>query len=141
MQSRASRLLKKNIGSARSPRSTRSQAGAVRVRTMVELTVLALIAYLVFQAAPAVISRVGFLNELTAIANSPVLEDASVLRQKVLDAAASRSIAVVSENLHVRRDQEQSKTIIDVRYELFMNFFPRFTYVWHVEDHVEALLF
>ena len=108
---------------------------------MVELTVLALVAYLVFQAAPAVISRVGFLNELTAIANSPVLEDAAVLPQKVLDAAANRSIAVVSENRPLTRDQGQRKTIIDVRYELFINFFPRFTYVWHVEDHVEALLF
>ena len=107
---------------------------------MVELTVLSLVAYLAFQAAPAVISRVTFLNELTVIANSSVLEDASVLRQKVLDAAASRSIAVVSENVHVTRDPKQSKTIIDVRYELFLNFFPRFTYVWRVEDHVEALL-
>ena len=150
MQNRASRLLKKYICTSEAPRvrtkrsralSSRSQAGAIRVRTMVELTVLSLVAFLVFHAAPAVILRVSFLNELTVIANSPVLEDASVLRQKVLDAAASRSIAVVSENLHVRRDLEQSKTIIDVRYELFINFSPRFTYVWHVEDHVEALLF
>lgn len=108
---------------------------------MVELSVLALVAYLAFQAAPAVISRVSFLNELTAIANSPVLEDAFVLRRKVLDAAAGRGIVVILENVHVRRDQGQGKTIIDVRYELFLNFFPRFTYVWHVEDHVEALLF
>ena len=148
MQNRASRLLPKYICTSEAPSvrtkrsralSSRSQAGAIRVRTMVELTVLFLVAFLVFHAAPAVIARIGFLNELTVIANSPVLEDASVLRQKVLDAAASRSIAVVSENLHVRRDLEQ--TIIDVRYELFMNFFSRFTYVWHVEDHVEALLF
>ena len=142
MQSRASRLLKKGICTrARSARSTKSHTGAIRVRTMIELTFLCLVAYLVFQATPAVIARFSFLNELTVIANSPVLEDAFVLRQKVMDAAASRSIVVVSENLHVTRDQEQSKTIIDVRYELFMNFFPRFTYVWHVEDHVEALLF
>ena len=142
MQSCACRLVKKDhCTRARSPRSIERQAGAIRVRTMIELTVLFLGAYLVFQAAPAVIARVRFLNELTVIANSSVLEDASVLRQKVMTAAASHSIAVVWENVHVTRDPEQNKTIIDVRYELFMNFFPRSTYVWHVEDHVEALLF
>lgn len=150
MQSRAGRLAKEYIctSDAKSGRmkrsrawSRRSQEGAIRVRTMLELTVLVLIAYLAFQAAPAVISRVSFLNELTAIANSPVLEDASVLRRKVLDAAAGRGIVVILENVQVTRDQEQGKTIIDVRYQLFLNFFPRFTYVWEVEDHVEALLF
>ena len=150
MQSRAGRLAEEYICTSDAPSgrmkrsrawSRRSQEGAIRARTMVELTVLALVAYLAFQAAPAVISRVSFLNELTAIANSPVLEDAFVLRRKILDAAAGRGIVVVLENVHVRRDQGQGKTIIDVRYELFLNFFPRFTYVWHVEDHVEALLF
>ena len=139
MQSRASTLLKEVVCTR--ARSTRGEAGTVRVRTMIEITVVTLIAYIAFQSAPAVIERVGFLNELTVIANSPVLDDASVLRKKVMDAAASRSIAVVAENIHITRDPEQKKTTIDVRYELFMNFFPRFTYVWRVEDHVEALLF
>ena len=121
--------------------SRASEAGAIRVRSIVELAVVFLVAYLVFQAAPSVISRINFLNEIEVIANSPVQDHASVLRQKVLAAAASRSIAVISENLHVTRDQERKRTIIDIRYQLFMNFFPRFTYVWDVHDQVEALLY
>ena len=121
-------------------RTSSSQAGAIRIRNLIELTLVFLVVYVVFQAAPVVILRMNFLNELEVIANSPVQESAAVLRRKVLEAAAGRSIVLLSEDLHVQRDQSAGKTTIDVKYELYVNFFPRFTYVWKVHDQVEALL-
>jgi len=99
-----------------------------------------LVVYMIFQVAPAVITRVNFLNELEVIANSPIEENEYELRQKVLRAAQGRSIALDAEDVHVRRDRETRKTTIQLTYELHLNFFPRFTYVWEVRDHVEALL-
>lgn len=121
-------------------RRSSSQAGEIRVRNLIELALVFLVIYVIFQAAPAVITRVNFLNELEVIANSPVQEDASTLRRKVLEAAKGRSIAIVNEDLHVVRDKAAGRTTIDVKYELFVNFFPRFTYMWEVHDRVEALL-
>ena len=121
--------------------SSKSEAGEIRVRNLFELVFVFLLVYAIFQIAPVVITRVNFLNELEVIANSPVQESAHVLRQKVLRAAEGRSIVLDAERVHVRRDRSTQTTTIDVSYELHVNFFPRFTYVWRVNDHVEALLF
>ena len=117
------------------------EAGEIRIRNLIELVVVFLLAYAVFQFAPAVVTRVNFLNEMQVIANSPVQESALELRQKVLRAAEGRSIVLGAERVHVRRDQSTQRTTIDVSYELIVNFFPRYTYVWRVNDHVEAFLF
>lgn len=122
------------------PSSSR-QAGEIRVRNLLELVFVFLLVYVIFQIAPVVITRVNFLNELQVIANSPVEETEQRLLQKVLRAADGRSIVLEREQVHVRRDRSTQTTTIDVSYELYVNFFPRFTYVWHVNDHVEALLF
>jgi hypothetical protein len=118
-----------------------SEAGEIRVRNLIELAFVFLAMYVIFQVAPVVITRMNFLNELQVIAHSPVEEKAHVLQQKVLRAAEGRTIALNADNIHVLRDQATRKTTIDVSYDLHVNFFPRFTYVWRVRDHVEALLF
>ena len=117
------------------------EAGEIRIRNLVELVLVFFLVYAIFQFAPAVVIRVNFLNEMAVIANSPVEETALELRQKVLRAAEGRSIVLDAERVHVRRDRSTQKTTIDVRYDLIVNFFPRFTYVWQVNEHVEALLF
>jgi hypothetical protein len=118
-----------------------NEAGEIRLRHLFEITFVFVAAYVIFQIAPAVINRVNFLSELDVIANAPVHETASELRQKVLRAAENRSIVVNAEEVHVVRDANAHATMIDLRYELYVNFFPRYTYVWRVNDHVEALLF
>ncbi len=117
------------------------EAGEIRIRNLVELVVVFFLVYAIFQIAPVVVTRVNFLTELDVIANSPVQETAFELRQKVLRAAEGRSIVLDAERVHVRRDRSTKRTTIDVSYELFVNFFPRYTYIWRVNDHVEALLF
>ena len=116
------------------------EAGEIRIRNLVELVIVFFLIYAIFQIAPAVVTRVNFVNEMAAIANSPVEETALELRQKVLRAAENRSIVLDAERVHVRRDRSTQRTTIDVSYELIVNFFPRYTYVWRVNDHVEALL-
>ncbi len=117
------------------------EAGEISIRNLVELVIVFFLVYAIFQIAPAVVTRVNFVNEMAEIANSPVEETALALRQKVLRAAEGRSIVLNAERVHVRRDQSAQRTTIDVSYELIVNFFPRYTYVWRVNDHVEALLF
>jgi hypothetical protein len=121
--------------------SRNREAGEISVRNLLELVFVFLLVYVIFQIAPVVVTRVNFLSELEVIANSPVEEDEYRLRQKVLRAAEGRSIVLEGDRVHVRRDRATQTTTIDVSYELYMNFFPRFTYVWRVNDHVEALLF
>ena len=116
------------------------EAGEIRIRNLVELVFVFFLVYAIFQIAPAVVTRVNFLTELDVIAHSPVEETALELRQKVLRAAEGRSIVLDAERVHVRRDPSVQRTTIDVSYELIVNFFPRYTYVWRVNDHVEALL-
>ena len=123
------------------PARIRGEAGEIRVRNLFELVFVFLVLYVIFQAAPMVITRMNFLNELEVIANSPVQETEGQLRQKILLAAEGRSIVLDGERVFVRRDTNTKTTTIDVSYELYVNFFPRFTYVWRVSDHVEALLF
>lgn len=118
-----------------------SEAGALRVRTVFELLFIFVLAYVVIQVAPVVALRVNFLNELEVLANAPVEETAGSVRRRVLETAEGYGIALMSEQLHVSRDREQNKTVIDARYQLHINFWPRFTYVWRVHDRVEALLF
>lgn len=122
-------------------RGASGEAGEIRIRNLVELAIVFLLVATIFQIAPVVITRVNFLTELDVIANSPVQETAPELRQKVLRAAEGRSIALNAESVHVRRDPRLQTTTIDVSYELYLNFFLRYTYVWRVNDHVEALLF
>ena len=121
-------------------RTSRRDAGEIRVRTIIEIALIFIAGYMIFQIAPVVVLRMNFLNELEVIANSPIQESAMELRQKVYEAAEGYGIALIRENVYVQRDRELKKTIIDARYQLHINFFFSFVYTWNVEDHVEALL-
>ena len=122
-------------------RGASGEAGEIRIRNLIELAVVFLVASVIFQIAPVVVTRVNFLTELDVIAHSPVQETEFELSQKVLRAAEGRSIVLNAERVHVRRDPSAQTTTIDVSYELYLNLFARYTYVWRVNDHIEALLF
>ena len=61
------------------------EAGEISVRNLLELVVVFLLVYVIFQVAPVVVTRVNFLNELEVIANSPVQETEHQLRQKIFE--------------------------------------------------------
>lgn len=118
----------------------RDESGAVRVRTIFELLFIFVLAYVVVQVAPAIVLRMSFLDELEVAAHSPVEDSAADIRRRVLEVAEGYGIALLSDQLFVDRDRDQNKTIIDAHYQLYINFWPSFTYVWNVHDRVEALL-
>ena len=121
-------------------RSTHPESGEVRARTLVEIALIFIVGYTVFQVAPTVVVRMNFLNELEVIANSPIQDTAGDLRRRVLETAEGYGIVVRSDQLIVERDRSQQRTIIDIRYQLPITFFLRFVYTWNVRDRVEALL-
>jgi hypothetical protein len=49
-------------------------------------------------------------------------------------------ITILSDRLHVVRNVDEKKTLITAYYDIHINFWPRFTYVWHIRDQVEAYL-
>lgn len=117
------------------------ETGAIRARSVIEFALIFLLVYTAFQVAPIVALRVNFLNELEVLANAPVEESAATIRRRVLETAEGYGIALNSERLFVERNREVNKTIIDASYQLHINFYPRFVYVWNVHDRVEALLY
>lgn len=121
-------------------RSPHKDRGEIRIRAVLEITGLLLVVYIVIQLAPAVATRINFLNELEVIANSPIQDTDAELRQRVLQAGRDRGIALSRDNIFVQRDRALRKTIIDTSYQLRVDFLPGLGFDWHVTDHVEALL-
>lgn len=120
-------------------RAAGGQSGEIRIRSLLEILLLLVVAYVVVHVAPVIVHRMNFVNALEVAAHAPVEESASVIRRKVLEIAESYSIALRTEHLHVERDRERNRTVIDVTYELYVNFWPSHTYVWTVHDRVEAV--
>ncbi len=117
-----------------------SEAGAIRIRSVFEITVLLVVVYAVFQVAPVVTMRINFLNEIEVIAHSPIQDSGVELKQRVLEAARDRGILLGAGNVFVQRDRARQKTIIDATYQLRVDVFPGVGFDWNVQDHVEALL-
>ena len=117
------------------------EPGAIRIRNLVEFTLIFVLGYIAFQVAPNVALRVNFLSELEVMANAPFEESAATIRRRVLETAEGYGIVLDSDRFFVERNREQNKTIIDITYQLHVNFYPRFVYVWNVHDRAEALLF
>ncbi len=117
------------------------EPGAIRIRNLVEFILIFVLGYIAFQVAPNVALRVNFLSELEVMANAPFEESAATIRRRVLETAEGYGIVLDSDRLFVERNREQNKTIIDITYQLHVNFYPRFVYVWNVHDRAEALLF
>jgi hypothetical protein len=75
------------------------------------------------------------------MANAPFEEHPATIRRRVLETAEGYGIVLDSERLFVERNREQNKTIIHITYQLYINFYLCFVYVWKVHDRAEALLF
>ncbi len=117
------------------------ERGAIRMRNLIEFTLIFVLGYIAFQVAPNIALRVNFLSELEVMANAPFEESAATIRRRVLETAEGYGIVLDSERLFVERNRELNKTIIDVTYQLHINFYPSFVYVWNVHDRAEAFLF
>lgn len=101
---------------------------------------VAIIVYAAFQIGPAVKLRIDFLNQMEIAANSPISMSADEIRSDLLDVAEGFGLTVFPEDIHVERNREEKKTVIRARYDIYINFWPRFTYIWTVEDQVEGYL-
>jgi hypothetical protein len=114
------------------------ERGEIRLRTVLEMLLVAVIAYSAFQVWPAVKLRIDFLNEMETAANAPVEKSGSEIKYDLLKKAEVLGLTLFSDNLHVVRDRDVRKTVITAQYQIHINFWPRFTYVWHVKDQVEG---
>lgn len=118
-----------------------SERGEVRLRTLLEILLVAAVAYVSFQVVPAVMLRIQFVDEMTVAANSPVEVDAPTIKYNLLRAAASSGVTLLADDLHVSRNRERKRTFVSATYEIHINFWPSFTYVWLVRDEVEGYYF
>ena len=115
-----------------------SERGEIRLRTLIELGVIFLIGYALVQIGPAVKLRIDFVNTMEFAANAPIGKTAGEIKMDLIAAAEGVGITILSDNLHVVRSVEEKKTLITVYYEIHINFWPRYIYVWHIRDQVEA---
>ena len=97
-------------------RSGSQEAGEIRIRNLIELVLVFFFAYAVFQIAPAVITRVNYLNELQVIASSPVYETELELRQKAL-AAAEDALAPLAAHAQLGPSVEHALGVLRAREE------------------------
>jgi hypothetical protein len=118
-----------------------SERGEIRLRTLFETALLFLFAYALVQVGPAVLLRVKFVDQMTAAANSPVDMTADVIKRNLLDTAEGFGLTLFADDLKVVRNREQKKTFVSATYEIHINFWPSFTYVWLVKDEVEGYYF
>lgn len=119
----------------------KSVLGKIRGRSLLEVAILFIAAYSVLEVAPAVTLRIRFLNEMELAANSPIEMTASDIKRKLLQAAEGLGLTLLDHNLGVVRDRELRKTIISARYQIFIHFWPAFTYAWNVKDEVEGYFY
>ena len=117
------------------------ERGEITLRALLEVLLLIVITYSVFQVAPAVKLRIDFLNKMEVGANAPIDRTEYQIKADLLKSAETLGIAILADNLYVRRDPELSRTVVTAIYEIHINFWPHYTYVWDVEDRVEGYLF
>ena len=113
-------------------------SGAIRLRTLFEVLLLATVGYVALQVGPAVILRTRFMNEMELAANSPVEMTAVEIKHKLQSTAEGMGLTLLSEDLHVIRDQKSQRTTIDARYDIHIRILPSFVYVWKVRDEAEG---
>lgn len=118
----------------------RSELGEIRLRSIFELLFIFVVGYAAVQVGPAVKLRIDFLNEMEVAANSPIQKSEHDIRYDLLKAGERIGLTIFADDLFVERNTTEKKTLIRARYEIHVNFWPRFTYVWRVEDQVEGYL-
>jgi hypothetical protein len=105
------------------------------------MALVAVVTYVAFQVGPAVLLRIKFVDEMTMAANAPVEVDATTIKRNLLDTAEGYGVTLVADDLHVIRNTELKRTLISATYEIHINFWPSFTYVWLVKDDVQGYYF
>ena len=115
-----------------------SERGAIRLRTVVEILFLSVTAYVAFQVVPAVKLRIQFLNEMEVAAYAPIEKTGGQIKADLLKTAERFGLTILSEDLYVERNAGEKRTFIRAEYQIYINFWPRFTYVWNVTDQVEG---
>ena len=119
----------------------RSERGEIRLRSLFELALVFVVAYAAIQAGPAVVLRLKFVDEMAVAANSPIGMTAGEIHNDLMQTAEGFGITLFTGDLHVSRNQEMKKTLISATYEIHINFWPAYTYVWLVRDEVEGYYF
>ena len=114
------------------------ERGEIRLGFLFDLALVAVIAYVAFQVGPAVLLRIKFVDEMTVAANSPVEVDAQTIKRNLLHTAESYGVILVGQDLLVIRNRELKRTLISASYEIHINFWPSYTYVWLVQDDVQG---
>jgi hypothetical protein len=117
-----------------------SEQRGIRGRHVFEILLVAIIAYFAFQVGPAVKQRIDFLNEMQVAANSPIEKTSDQIRVELRAVAESMGIVIHSEHLFVERNTTEGITTITADYQIHINFWPNYTYVWNVKDQVEGYL-
>ena len=128
-------------GEMRAVSKLRSERGEIRLRSLFELALIFAVAYAAIQVGPAVVLRLKFIDEMGAAANSPIGMTADTIHQNLMETADGFGITLLTNDLYVIRNQRMKKTLITATYEIHMNFWPAYTYVWLVRDEVEGLYF
>ena len=128
-------------GEMRAVSKLRSERGELRLRSLFEIALIFAVAYGAIQVGPAVVLRLKFIDEMGAAANSPVEMKADAIHRNLVETAEGFGITLLTNDLWVNRNQRMKKTIITATYEIHMNFWPAYTYVWVVRDEVKGLYF
>ena len=118
-----------------------SERGEIRVRSLFEVALLFFVAYAAVQIGPAVVLRVKFVDEMTMAANSPVEINAATIKRNLIGTAEGFGLTLVGDDLYVMRNREMKRTFVSATYEIHINFWPSYTYVWLVKDEVEGYYF
>ena len=118
-----------------------SEKGEIRLRSLIEMALLFLVAYSAIQIGPAVLLRIKFVDEMTVAANAPVDIDAATIKSNLIRTAEGFGLALAGDDLLVSRNRERKRTLVSATYEIHINFWPSYTYVWLVRDEVEGYYF
>jgi hypothetical protein len=113
-----------------------SERGEIRLRTLFEVALIFLVAYAAIQIVPALVVRLQFLDEMTVAANSPIDMSAGAIKRNLLATAEGYGLHLNPASVGVIRDHERKRTFVTATYEIRINFWPAYTYVWVVKEEV-----
>jgi hypothetical protein len=128
-------------GEMRAVFKLRSERGEIRLRSLFELALVFAVAYAAIQVGPAVALRLKFVDEMGVAANSPLEMPATEIHSNLMETAEGFGMTLFADDLYVNRNKKMKKTFVSVTYEIHINFWPAYTYVWLVRDEVEGYYF
>lgn len=113
-----------------------SERGEIRLRSLFEIALIFLVAFAAIQIVPAVVTRLQFLDEMTVAANSPIDMGADTIKRNLLATAEGYGLHLNPASVGVVRDHERGRTFVKATYEIRINFWPAYTYVWVIKEEV-----